>query len=159
MISLAHMLRKTPRNIQKNALQVSGKVIMAHYLNDEKNMRMAEVTTLSKGKPWDSGKYHKVQFRFHGKHKNPLNARAWVSCDCPWFLYVCEVAIAKKDSTDIIHSNGARPKKTNKKMKPQICKHIVKAMSLIQKAKFEDHSSMPANQMETLHNMFPIMPI
>ncbi len=159
MISLAAMLRVTPAKIKRNAIQVSGKVVMANYLNAEKNMRMAEVVTRSSGKPWDSGKFRTVKFRFHGKHKNPLNARAWVSCDCPWFLYVCEVALVKNDSSDVVHSNGMKPKQTNPKMKPQICKHIVKAMAVVKTAKFKEHTDMPVDQLETLHDVFPIMPI
>jgi hypothetical protein len=64
-----------------------------------------------------------VIFRFYGtRNKNTL---AWVSCDCEYFLYHCEVALQKKGSTDVIYSNGARPKITNPRMLAAVCKHCI----------------------------------
>ena len=51
----------------------------------------------------------------------------WVSCDCEWFLYTCEVALAKYGCTDIMHSNGVFPIVRNPRMVPMLCKHLIAA--------------------------------
>ena len=67
-----------------------------------------------------------VEFRFYGPRTR--KAEIWVSCPCEWFLYHCEVATKRKGSTDIIFSNGARPKITNPNSIPTICKHALSAL-------------------------------
>lgn len=62
-----------------------------------------------------------VEARVYG---NSPDAKVWVTCNCEYFLYHCEVADEKKDSTDIFHSNGKKPRVTNPNMVPHICKHI-----------------------------------
>lgn len=57
-----------------------------------------------------------------------IDSKAWVSCSCEYFLYHCEVADTKKDSSSIKYSNGAMPKVTNPRMIPHICKHLIAAI-------------------------------
>lgn len=64
----------------------------------------------------------RVEIRRYGKGEK---ARVWVSCDCEWFLFHCEKALELKDSSDIIHSNGAMPEITNSRTIPAACKHIL----------------------------------
>jgi len=52
------------------------------------------------------------------------NKPCWVTCDCEYFLYNCEVALHRFNATDIIHSNGAFPGFTNPQMRPHLCKHL-----------------------------------
>jgi hypothetical protein len=59
---------------------------------------------------------------------NNPNCRLKVSCDCEFFLYVCEVALHRYGSADIIHSNGEFPYETNPRGIPMICKHLVKIL-------------------------------
>lgn len=53
------------------------------------------------------------------------NKPVWVSCDCEWFLYTCEVALSKFGCTNIIHSNGSFPIVRNPNSVPMVCKHLV----------------------------------
>lgn len=55
-------------------------------------------------------------------------AHIWASCTCEWWLYHCEVAVERKGSTGVIHSNGELPKVTNPRMIPSICKHIAASL-------------------------------
>lgn len=55
-------------------------------------------------------------------------SKVWVSCDCEYFLYHCEVALMKKGSSDENYSNGAFPKITNPRLVAHACKHIVAAL-------------------------------
>lgn len=52
------------------------------------------------------------------------NKPAWVSCDCEYFMYHCEVALHRFNCADIIHSNGAFPGLTNPRLEPKLCKHL-----------------------------------
>lgn len=57
-----------------------------------------------------------------------LKSHCWATCTCEWWLYHCEVAVDRKGSSSVIHSNGAPPKITNPKMVPSLCKHIAAAL-------------------------------
>ena len=50
-----------------------------------------------------------------------------VHCDCKYFMYTLEVALAKRNASDVIQSNGAMPVKKNPKLKAYLCKHLVMA--------------------------------
>jgi hypothetical protein len=62
--------------------------------------------------------------------KNP----AFVQCDCPFFLFHCEYALAKSGNAEIKFSNGKRPAVTNPKNVPYLCKHLYRAAPLVIKA-------------------------
>jgi len=62
---------------------------------------------------------------------------AWVHCDCEWFKFFCEVALAKRNSSAVINSNGKPPKETNPREWPYICKHLVAVLPKLQRAKFK----------------------
>jgi hypothetical protein len=72
--------------------------------------------------------WRKVAVRFYG----PLNpaTRVWCWCSCPYFKYHCEVALAHKGSSSVVQSNGQRPRFTNPKMHPRVCKHVFYAFML-----------------------------
>lgn len=48
-----------------------------------------------------------------------------VSCSCEYFKYHCEVANARKESADVIYSNGKYPRETNPRGVSHLCKHLV----------------------------------
>jgi len=58
----------------------------------------------------------------------PKNNKAIVSCSCPNFRYVYEVANNKVGSSIIINSNGDEPVIRNPMNIPGICKHLRSAM-------------------------------
>lgn len=61
----------------------------------------------------------------------------WVGCDCEWFLYTCEVALARYGCTNVIHSNGVYPIHRNPRMIPMMCKHLVALAPIAIKASRE----------------------
>ena len=67
--------------------------------------------------------WRRVVVRFYGP-LNP-NTRVWCWCDCPYFKYNCEVALASKGSSAVIQSNGQRPRHTNPRLEPRVCKHVI----------------------------------
>jgi len=62
-----------------------------------------------------------VVMRFRGKGST---SKVWVSCDCEYFKFHCEVADARRGSSDVIHSNGKFPKIRNSRGVAHVCKHI-----------------------------------
>ena len=62
-----------------------------------------------------------VTMRFRGKG---ATSKVWVSCDCEYFKFHCEVADTRRGSSDVIHSNGKFPKITNSRGVAHVCKHI-----------------------------------
>lgn len=76
---------------------------------------------------------YKVRLMFMPSKRNEQptkdkNSPLWVTCDCAFFLYNCEVALARAGSSSVIHSNGKRPVVTNPKLIPYVCKHVYRAM-------------------------------
>lgn len=72
--------------------------------------------------------WRKVAVRFYG----PMNTttHVWCWCSCPYFKYHCEVALAKKGSSSVVQSNGQRPRHTNPRLEPRVCKHTIYAFAL-----------------------------
>jgi len=48
----------------------------------------------------------------------------WVSCSCNYFRYVCEWALSRYGSSDIIYSNGQPARFTNPRGIGTLCKHL-----------------------------------
>lgn len=71
-----------------------------------------------------SGEDHKCLIRFFGPpdERTPV----WVSCDCAWFKFTAEVALADRNSSDVYFSNGEPPAVRNKAKYPMLCKHLFK---------------------------------
>lgn len=67
-----------------------------------------------------------VKLRFYGDDQ--YNTKAWVQCNCPYFLYHCEVALYDAQSSDIKYSNGNDPVEKNPRKIPIICKHILASL-------------------------------
>jgi hypothetical protein len=56
-----------------------------------------------------------------------LERPVWVHCDCPYFTYYLEVALAARKSSTVMDSNGNYPRIRNPKFKPYLCKHAYMA--------------------------------
>ncbi len=52
----------------------------------------------------------------------------WVSCSCNYFRYVCEWALSRYGSSDIIYSNGRPARFTNPRGIGTLCKHLYAAI-------------------------------
>ena len=94
----------------------------ARSITDEDGDECREVTTTCRGDTIP----RTVTMRLYGPRL--VTAKMWVSCNCEYFLYTAEVANARKGSSDVIYSNGARPKIRNPTMNPLLCKHCVAAI-------------------------------
>lgn len=54
----------------------------------------------------------------------------WVSCSCNYFRFVCEWALSRYGSSDIIYSNGQPARFTNPRGVGTLCKHIYKVLPI-----------------------------
>ncbi len=54
-----------------------------------------------------------------------------VSCSCPHFWSVCEVALNKQGAADIKYSNGELPHIKNPAMIPSVCKHLSALLTMV----------------------------
>jgi len=53
-----------------------------------------------------------------------ISSPVWVSCSCNYFRFVCEWALSRYGSSDIIYSNGQPARFTNPRGVGTLCKHI-----------------------------------
>jgi hypothetical protein len=54
----------------------------------------------------------------------------WVSCSCNYFRYVCEWALSRYGSSDILYSNGRPARFTNPRGIGTLCKHLYVVLPL-----------------------------
>ncbi len=92
------------------------------YVEDD-GIKMKKVEAMAASQDGD-GNYRLLMY-FTGKGPT---SKVWASCECPYFLYHCEVALQKRGSTDINFSNGKLPKITNPRLVAHSCKHVVAAL-------------------------------
>lgn len=57
-----------------------------------------------------------------------MDTPVWVSCNCRYFRYVCEWALTRYGSSDIVYSNGQPARQTNPNGIGTCCKHIYSAL-------------------------------
>lgn len=72
-----------------------------------------------------------------------MDTPVWVSCPCQHFRYVCEWALSRYGSSDIIHSTGEPAHETNPRGTGMLCKHAYLA---IQQAIRDWHGKAPADK-------------
>lgn len=53
-----------------------------------------------------------------------LNRKIWVTCECEYFKFNCEAALAHHRTSHIRYSNGELPSTTNPSLAPVVCKHL-----------------------------------
>ena len=91
------------------------------------------------------------------------NAPTWVSCDCEYFMFNCEVANHRQQAADIIFSNGEFPSMTNAQMIPHLCKHLYSLAPIAvtmsksptgKRAKRKDHPPHRGQLPKSLKEMF-----
>lgn len=92
------------------------------------------------GRQFKNGKPKKVVLCWPGKPQPGLRSKTelpgrpdianpvWVSCSCNYFRYVCEWALSRYGSSDIIYSNGRPARFTNPRGIGTLCKHIYAAL-------------------------------
>jgi len=134
MLTLKQMMQATPAAIKARARnQCYGQV---YALPRSKKIR--ETATKSGGYivEDESGKYREFKFRVKCtdgwrkvaiRYYGPLNVntKVWCWCSCPYFKYHCEVVLTKHGSSAVVQSNGQRPRFTNPRGIPRVCKHVL----------------------------------
>lgn len=136
--SLAEMMRRTPRNIQSNAddTRISkAKKIIDKDTGQPVVLSVIYATHDANGNPVREKREHRCYIMGLEGPSKPINeSKAKLSCDCEWFMYVCEYALSRKGNADIIFSNGKPARVTNPNNRPQLCKHLFHlAETLIQR--------------------------
>lgn len=120
MLSLALLVKNTPSKIIQNAKPCA-------YTESSVN-EAEEFTEYKYSIKCGDGRRHACAVRFFGapEQKSPV----WLTCDCEYWLYVCEYAVSRSKSTDIIHCNGQAPEITNSALRPFLCKHLYSISNL-----------------------------
>lgn len=123
MINLNQAIKYTPARIKKGTVLTvkSIKLVEARNGEDTKGpFQKATFEVVATNGP------RRVTIKAYGDpRKNIFQRSTWVTCSCPWFLFFCEYALAKRGSSDIINSNGKPPIITNPRQWPYICKHVI----------------------------------
>lgn len=136
MYTLNQIFRLTPKNIREHAKSVSSNVIRSYYhIDNEIVYRKMNIWSRD---PQGSGKAHYVTIKLYGLHQDILKDHVWASCDCEFFLYTVEVALAAQYSSSVIYSNGAYPIIRNPQLKGYACKHIFACLPLLKNIKFKE---------------------
>lgn len=140
MLTLGKILRATPRNIWKNALGIKVRVLETRFGQTPSKEPFMETLLKAKSPKQRFVKKREVYtviIRQYGPSQEALAAggimttnKAWVHCSCPFFLFHCEVALAKQGSSSVIDSNGKPPVEKNPNMIPMMCKHIVATIAI-----------------------------
>lgn len=134
MLFLSQMARSTPAKIVRNATGVKVSRIKAFIDSDENGkFKVVRATTRA-----NDGPRH-ITVRLYGKMNGvgqmKVQNKAWVHCDCPYWRYHCEVAVAARGSTSVLTSTGKYPKIRNPRMTPHLCKHLLRAVQIVGKAR------------------------
>lgn len=127
MISLNQALKYTPSRIKKGTILTvkSIKLVGAGNGEDTKGpYQTASFDVVATNGP------RRVTIKAYGDPKQDIFKRSsWIHCSCPWFLFFCEYALAKRGSSDIINSNGKPPIITNPNQFPYACKHVISVLA------------------------------
>jgi len=132
MLFLSTLARNTPKKIIKNSLRVKifkGRYVQAD-IDSDANGEFKQVKGVARDK---DGQRHMI-IRLYPKEKRvrgdgakmSTGTKCWVTCSCPYWRYYCEVAVAARGSAHVLISNGQFPKIRNPRMKPYLCKHLLR---------------------------------
>lgn len=148
MIKMKQLLRATPLKIHRNSARCVARITSAEVFIDEngafKFMKGHVVDPPAPG-PWPGsrGPYAVIAKFYMGESSAQNdNPKLFVWCDCEYFKYHCETALAIRGSSAIINSNGSLPKITNPSGKPQACKHC---LAFLRKAMLRKQFLTPKN--------------
>lgn len=140
MFTLRQMLSATPlKNKAKASQQCYGQSYPMHqkYRNKQTTMKQSGGYIVDdKGQKYRefllrvrcTDAFRKVAIRFYGPVA--VGTECWAWCDCPYFKFTCEVALAKGGSSSVVQSDGQKPRLRNPQMRPLLCKHCVLAFAL-----------------------------
>ena len=121
--------KRTHPKVWKNRSNVNFQHTSVKEWRDKKGRKVKTV----KGKAFDrgsgSGRPHYLEIDYYGRGKS---AQVWVTCDCEYFLFNCEVALWDEDSSNIKWSNGNdyQSHGPNPEGAPRACKHIAHVLDM-----------------------------
>jgi hypothetical protein len=141
MKTLRELMNFTPADVRSRAKKTSASVIGVSRISKKQREGLAFIVRC---KAITEKTYYDVKleifpdpkgFTAHEKtgqtaivYKMPRDSDpSWVQCSCPYFLFNCEYACAKHESSEIKYSNGKPPYITNPRQIPYLCKHLYKA--------------------------------
>lgn len=114
---------------------IPGRALSAPKGKEKKKQKTFEIRIYYPKTASAKDQYIPLEFRkgkYIGPQKAPeitQNNYVWLSCNCEYFLYHCEVADTFLDSSTMLHSNGAWPFTTNPNGIPHLCKHLIAAIN------------------------------
>lgn len=131
MLHLHTLMRATPANIVSNAGDVNVLGKNAWVEKDDKGEHKVFTAELLSRGPNKKPKHVTIKLygsrTATGRMKRKTRHPVWLHCDCEYFLYYCEVAVTARGSSNVITSNGKAPKIRNPRMRPYLCKHLLRA--------------------------------
>lgn len=131
MIRLKKMLESTSMVIHRRGSRCLARIKSAEIYVDENGsykFLQGNVVDPPAPGPWPSsrGPYTVLAKLYMDEDKSKIsNPKTFVWCDCEYFKFNCETALALRGSSAIINSNGALPKITNPNGVPGLCKHCI----------------------------------
>lgn len=138
-LSLGNIVRITPKSIRDRGMREC--VMRINTVRVD--MDQDGVCKIVQARTICGNKHHQTTIKFyHGNIPTDWNeakealskvptgadlwkAPVWVSCNCEYFLYHCEVALATYRCSSVMHSSGEAPLMTNPARTPYACKHII----------------------------------
>ena len=127
MLSLGKMVQYTDRDVKSKASSVGIAIKVSKIDIDDEDKWYKLISGVSR--PSKKGLPHKFTLKIYGKGTT-VRSKAWVHCNCPYFLFNCEVALSLQGSSTVVNSNGRRPRIMNPGMRPKLCKHLMAAARL-----------------------------
>ncbi len=124
MIDIRTSVRVTPK---KNVRKSNAVIVQLRY--SLKGIDHDGEYSLFAGTCIDSRSKFRFKHKFYIKrYGSGPTAKIKALCDCENFTYTWEVALLKQHSSVRYNSNGMRPRLTNPKMIPGLCKHLISAL-------------------------------
>lgn len=134
MVSLQRLLDNTPADVKARAKNVTIDNLKV-FATKKKDMQAFQFRSQAKAHTekifYDTVlEVYPNEVHLNVFEKPDYKHPCWVQCSCPFFLFNCEVALAKVGSSEIQYSNGKKPAITNPKQVPYLCKHLEKLAGL-----------------------------
>jgi len=78
------------------------------------------------------------------------DTQAFVGCNCDYFKYHCETALAARGTAQPLRSDGSMPVKRNPSFRPHLCVHLVKLATLVAVKRLQQRiNKKPATKQKT----------
>ncbi len=138
-ISLAQVIRVTPKKVRERGMRSCVTRIMSVRIEMDED----GVSKVVQARSLCETAHHQTTIKFYHASiptaweeasklmkevpagSDLWNKPVWLSCNCEHYCFSCEVALSKYGASNVLHSTGEAPMRTNPGMTPWACKHIV----------------------------------